>query len=297
VILNFNFKIMKNSWIDFQERFIEPAKKQKIAIELIPENEKYLKQKIKELKYCDYDIINLPDLKPRKNWKTFLTPEEILEIEKLLPENKNLILHLRTQDSKSVWEAVKRIKKLLQNRIELLLVTWDIYTKNDELITTWKVLDYITACQQGGFSPLNINVSADLYLEKWWRFDEKIEFLKQNIKSKIFTQPVFTYEKIDEIENKIKDFWVSKNKQDIFAWITWFSNIKQRDYWENVNWVPKQDLPVAYSNKVIKETSLARATEIYKELKNRWFSSYLMLMRENVDDILKIQNNAENILY
>jgi hypothetical protein len=31
-----------------------------------------------------------------------LSPEEILKIENLLPENKDLILHLRTQDSKTV---------------------------------------------------------------------------------------------------------------------------------------------------------------------------------------------------
>jgi hypothetical protein len=56
-------------------------------------------------------------------------------------------------------------------------------------------------------------------------------------------------------------------------------------------------LSKGHTDKIIKETSLARATEIYKELKNKWFSNYIMLMRENVDDLLKIQNKAENILY
>jgi hypothetical protein len=37
------------------------------AIELIPENEKYLRERIGELEYCDYDIVNLPHLSPRKN--------------------------------------------------------------------------------------------------------------------------------------------------------------------------------------------------------------------------------------
>ena len=264
--------------------------KQKTAIELIPENENYLKQKIDELKYTDYDIINLPHLTQRENWKTFLSPEQIIKIENLLPEDKNLILHLRTQDSKSIWEAIERIKNLLKNKIELLLVTGDVYTKNDELITTWKVLEDLNNWEW-------INISADLYLKNWWRFDEKIEFLKQNTESKIFTQPVFTYERIDELENKIKNFWLLKEKQDIFAWITWFSNLKQRNYWERINKVPSSELPNGNTDKAIKETSIARATEIYKELKNRWFSNYIMLMRENVDDLLKIQNKAENILY
>lgn len=290
---------MKLNWIDFQEIFKNPEKKQKTAIELIPENESYLKQKIEELKNIDYDIINLPDLKPRKNWKTFLSPEEIVKIEKILPEDKDLILHLRTQDSKNIWEAIERIKKLLKNKIELLLITGDIYTKNDELITTWKVLEYLSKdknfSQQSGFNPLCI--SADLHLNNWWRFDEKLEFLKQNTKSKIFTQPVFTYEKIDELIQKNEDFWLNFQKHNIFAWITWFSNTRQRDYWKNINNVPEEDLPKWYSDKIIKETSLARTTEIYKELKKRWFSNYLMLMKEGVDDILKIQNKAENILY
>ena len=262
----------------------------KTAIELIPENEKYLKEKIKSLSYCNYDIINLPHLKSRKDWKIFLSPEEILQIKNLLPENKNLILHLRTQDSKNVWEAIKRIKKLLKKKIELLLVTGDIYKENIDLITTWKVLNNLELQK-------NINVSADIYLENWGRFNEKIEFLKRNIKSKIFTQPIFTYDKIDELEEKIKIFWLLQDKKDIFAWITWLSNNKQREYWKNINLVPEKDLPKAHSDKNIKDISLARATEIYKELKNRWFSNYIMLMRWSVNDILKIQNKAENILY
>jgi len=259
------------------------------AIELIPENEKYLRERIEELEHCDYDIVNLPHLSPRKNWKTFLSPEEIVKIKNLLPENKDLILHLRTQDSKTVWEAISRIKELLKNNIELLLVTWDVYEKNDDLITTWKVLQQLNDLS-------SISVSTDLYLDNWWRFNEKIEYLKQKTKSKIFTQPVFTYEKIYELE-KIQQSWITIAKSDIFAWITWFSNLKQRDYWKNINKVPEDFLPKGYTDRIIKETSLARATEIYKELKNKWFSNYIMLMRENVDDLLKIQNKAENILY
>ncbi len=281
---------MKLNWYDFQERFKSPEQKQKTAIELISENESYLKQKIEELKYTNYDIINLPDLKPRKNWKTFLSPEQIIEIEKLLPENKQLILHLRTQDSQNVWEAIKRIKKLLKNKIELLLITGDIYTKNNELITTWKVLEKLKFQER-------INISADLYLNMWWRFDEKLNFLKQNTKTKIFTQPIFTYEKIDELEKNVTNFWLNHDKKEIFWWITWFSNTRQKNYWENINNVPENDLPKWYSDRIIKETSIAWATEIYKELKKRWFSNYLMLMKEDVDDILKIQNKAENILY
>jgi hypothetical protein len=39
----------------------------KIAIELIPQDEKYLKEKISNLSDCNYDIINLPHLTPKQN--------------------------------------------------------------------------------------------------------------------------------------------------------------------------------------------------------------------------------------
>jgi hypothetical protein len=178
----------------------------------------------------------------------------------------------------------------LKHKIELLLVTWDIYKKNDELITTWKVLKELKYGKK-------INVSADLYLDNWWRFNEKIDFLKKEKNTKIFTQPIFAYETIDEIENVLNKIETVIAKPNIFAWITWFSNLKQREYWSKINKVPEDFLPKGHTDKIIKETSLARATEIYKELKNRWFSNYLMLMRESVNDILEIQNKAENILY
>lgn len=293
---------MKTTWPYFEERFILSQKKQKTAIELIPENEEYLKQKIIELNHSDYDIINLPDLVPRKNWNIFLSPEQIVDIEKLLPEDKDLILHLRTQDWNDIQEVLDRINYLLNKKVsDILLVTGDIYTKNDNLITTWDVLESIiknkSAGQQSGFNPLNISVSADLYLDNWGRFDKKLDFLRENTKSKIFTQPIFTYETIEDIDKNIKKFWLNHDKEKIFWWITWFSNVKQKDYWKNINKVPEDFLSKGNSDKMIKETSLARATEIYKELKNRWFSNYIMLMRESVDDLLKIQNRAENILY
>ena len=292
---------MKENWLDFEERFIIPQKRQKTAIELIPRDEKSLKQEIRKLEKCDYDIINLPHLSPKQNWRIkFLSPVEIVEIENLLPENKDLILHLRTQDSKNIKEVLERINFLLTKKVsDILLITWDVYKKNDNLITTGKILDNIlndkSSAQQGDFSPLS--VSADLYLDDWWNFNKKIEFLQQSTKSKIFTQPIFIYETIEEIEKNIKNFWLNHNKEEIFWGITWFSNLKQRDYWKNVNKVPEDFLPRWYTNKIIKETSLARATEIYKQLKKKWFSNYIMLMKESVDDLIKIQNRAENILY
>jgi hypothetical protein len=241
-------------------------------------------------------------LTPKQNWKiNFLSPEEIINIEKLLPEDKDLILHLRTQDSWNIWEVLERINFLLSKKVsDILLVTWDIYSENNNLITTWDVLDSLMKnnlnFQQDSFRSLS--VSADLYLDNWWNFNKKIEFLKQSRKSKIFTQPIFTYKTIEEIEKNIDNLWLNNNnKEEIFLWITWFSNLRQRDYWKNINKVPEKLLPKWHTDKIIKEASLARATEIYKELKNKWFSNYIMLMKGSVDDLLKIQNKAENILY
>jgi hypothetical protein len=45
--------------------------------------------------------------------------------------------------------------------------------------------------------------------------------------------------------------------------------LQQSDYWKNINKVPEDFLPKGNTDKIIKETSLARATEIYKELKNK----------------------------
>lgn len=286
---------MKEHWIDFQEIFLE--NQQKIAIELIPKNEENLKERILSLKDCDYDIVNLPHLSPKQDWKiTFLSPEEILQIGKILPENKKLILHLRTQDSNNIEEVLERIIFLLAEEVsDILLITWDIYTKNNDLITTWDILKKISG--EEVFSPSKIAISADLYLKDWWRFDEKIDFLIKNTKTKIFTQPIFSYETIDEILDKKNTYFPNHKLWNIFWWVTWISNSRQRDYWKDINKVPEDYLPKWKSDESIKDASLSMAAEIYKQLKQKWLSQYIMLMGWKIEDLIKIQEKAENILY
>jgi|GEM_PF-3054094 hypothetical protein len=53
-----------------------------------------------------------------------MAPEEIASIENILPEGKELVLHLRSQDSHTNSQAITRINTLLSKKIkEILLIT------------------------------------------------------------------------------------------------------------------------------------------------------------------------------
>ena len=136
---------------------------QKTAIELIPQDENYLREKIEAIKDCDYDIINLPHLTPKQNWKvTFLSPEAIATFDKLLPEEKELILHLRTTDSASVLQLWSRIQKLFQQKVSnVLLISWNV-TQENAWKSTWKATWMLYKDTE------KIAVCADIYQDNWW---------------------------------------------------------------------------------------------------------------------------------
>jgi 5,10-methylenetetrahydrofolate reductase len=208
----------------------------------------------------------------------------------MLPSEKELVLHLRTQDSQTLWENSSRINSLLKKKVkEILLITWDTYLKNDKIITTDKALQHI-------WKQNNISVCLDLYINNWWRFKKKIPFLKENKQANIYTQPIFNIQSLEEIEENLKNFQLLQWKTNIYAWITWITNIKTRDYWKNTNKVPIKYLPKGDTNTTIKRNSIAQTIDILKYIKTMWYSSYIMLMKSKVEDLIYIQNRAENNL-
>jgi len=264
----------------------------KTAIELIPRNKEYLINKIQEIQDCNYDIVNLPHLRDRKWWEVcFMAPEEIASIENILPEGKELVLHLRSQDSHTNSQAITRINTLLSKKIkEILLITWDTYVNKNEVVTTHAILESIWIQEK-------VSICADLYHQDWWRFHKKIPFLKKNNTANIYTQPVFCNTIFEKIEKNKVQLWIPQWKTNIYIWITWICNSKTRDYWKNTNKVPEKYLPKWDTNEKIKENSIAQTIDILKHIKKEKYSSYIMLMQSKVKDLLSIQNKVENNSY
>lgn len=267
---------------------------QKTVIELVPKDEEYLRNRIHQLRWnIDFDWINLPHLKAKDNWDvTFMTPEDLTNLHNILPDEEKLILHLRTQDSQTPIAAVDRVKSLLKWRAnEVLLISWDTFNNTEsEIITTWNTLNW------GMVIPRNVSVSADLYVwDNWWRFPEKLDFLRKNPHTNIYTQPIFWIEIIQDVLDRIRDLWLGHTNEKLYAWITWTPTLKSRDYWRDVNFVPENHLPKWETDQTIKENSISIAGEIMKEVINKWLSVYIMLMRWKIEDLVKIQNKASNL--
>jgi len=220
-----------------------------------------------------------------------MSPEEIADIEDILPKGKELVLHLRSQDSQTVSQATQRINKLLSKKIkEILLITWDIYSNTNNMLTTDAVINTLWKKEK-------LSICADIYNDNWWRFDKKIPFLRQNNSANIYTQPIFHNEVFRKIEEKRVQLGVPQWKANIYIWITWINNVKTRDYWKNTNKVPEKYLPKWDTNESIKKNSIAQTIDVLKHIKKENYSSYIMLMQSKVKDLLLIQNKVEKSSY
>lgn len=264
--------------------------KQRTLVELVPKNESEIQDSIKYMQEnFTFDGINLPHLKQRWN-VAFMTPEEIWLIN--LPENLKLISHLRTQDSKDELEVVNRVNKLLKLRAdEILLVTWDALSEKNDIITTWKVLNNTPKNNL----PDNISVSADLYMENWWRFNDKMDFLKDRNEANIYTQPVFSNNTILEILKQKDKLELKQDLSNIHIWITFITTLESRNYWEKVNNIPSNLLPKWEFEWKIRENSISIARDIFTTNKSLWFSTYIMLIKCKIDILLELENKINNL--
>ena len=254
----------------------------KISVELTPKKETFKEEfnKVKNLDInCDY--LNLPHL--AKKW--FYYPEELAEILNTEKSPFTPILHLRTQDSQNLRQAFLRINHLLNDykrNIELLLITWDIKEEKKSIIYTHQVIKYKNNSK--------ISVCIDNYKPNFWNLRKKLPYLKKY--NKLFTQPIFNPERIQEIEKFLTKRNFQFKKENLFIGITWFASEKSKNYWHKINNIPLEDLP----NKNFLESTIKQAIQTYKYAKEKWFSVYFMPIIQDLKDIETIQNKAENIL-
>lgn len=264
-------------------------KNSRVLVELVPKNENEIMKWVNYMQdNFNFDWINLPNLKPR--WKVnFMSPEEIWLLD--LPDDLQLVSHLRTQDSNTTKEVIERVNNLLNSRAnEILLVTWDSLSENSNIITTWKVLN-----DSENVIPNNIWVSADLYMPNWWRFNDKLDFLKNRKDTNIYTQPVFSSVTLEDIIKRKEVLELDQELANIHIWVTFITTPESRKYWEKVNNIPLDLLPKWDKESKITKNSISISRDIFNMNKELWFSTYIMLIRSNIEILLELENKISNI--
>ena len=254
---------------------------QKRSIELIPRSWWQLKDEIWVFHWC-YDTLNLPHLLPRKNGVSFLSPEELVDRCSEIQEKIDIILHLRSQDSKDIHTCNTRINNLLNNWVsEVLLVTWDTVWEWNILKTHEILID--------DMSQRNISVALDLYKYNYWRFTSKFDYLQRNNSANIFSQPIFSHEYWWKITNLLDTIWIENER--FYTGVTLIENSNSREYWKNINNIPESNLPKWETSGVIRRNSFAIASEILQESRQKGYSDYIMVMRSEVSSILDLCKN------
>ena len=254
----------------------------KVSIEIVPKKEKFTKE-LNGLKQLDikFDYLNFPHLARTG----FYYPEELASLISNEKLNKPAILHLRVQDSPNIRQALLRINRILSDykqNLELLLVTWDVKESKKKIIYTHNVLKLK--------NNRKISVCIDNYKPMYENLKKKLPYLRKY--NKLFTQPIFNPERIDELEDFLNKNNFKIKPQNLFLGITWFTTEKSKNYWANINNVPLSDLP----DKKFLENTLSKAIEIYRYAKQKGFSVYFMPIIQSLKHIEFIQDKGENLI-
>lgn len=264
----------------------------KSYIELVPRSAEELKKAIGDISIANLPCngFNFPEIRAKKS--VFLSPEEMMAMRTNgeLAEEKEIALHLRTRDH-SIEGTLQRIRQAAASNIQtVLLVTGDALERNTTSGTT-HTHDFLNTLH----SPppgVSVAIGADIYHEGWGRWKDKIPAITRGIIRTIFTQPIFSQDTFEEMEQKTGGLL---QREQIFAGITWVTDTKSRDYWQRVNKVPLSILPKGSANDTIRENSIAQAAGILRTAKREGYSTYTMVMKGTLEELQEIFQKAENI--